>query len=143
MFGLPNYMISKLQNVQNAAARVIVGARKYDHITPVLKDLHWLPVELRIVFKINLLTYKCLHNLAPKYLTDLLAVYSPGRTLRCNLDKKLKTQKYNTSNYGLRAFSIHAPRLWNDLPNFVRLAPSVHVFKSRLKTHLFKSYFCS
>ncbi len=136
-------MISKLQNVQNAAARVIVGARKYDHITPVLKDLHWLPVELRIVFKINLLTYKCLHNLAPKYLTDLLAVYSPGRTLRCNLDKKLKTQKYNTSNYGLRAFSIHAPRLWNDLPDFVRLAPSVHVFKSRLKTHLFKSYFCS
>ena len=56
MFGLPNYMISKLQNVKNAAARVIVGAQKYDHITPVLKNLHWLPVELRIVFKINFIT---------------------------------------------------------------------------------------
>ena len=49
-------MISKLQNVKNAAARVIVGAQKYDHITPVLKNLHWLPVELRIVFKINFIT---------------------------------------------------------------------------------------
>lgn len=109
MFGLPNYIISKLQNVQNAAARVIVGARKYDYNTPILKDLHWLPVELRIVFKINLLTYKCLHNLAPKYLRDLLVLYSPGRTLCSNDDMKLETQKYNNINYGLRAFSVHAP----------------------------------
>lgn len=143
LFGLPNYIISKLQNVQNAAARVIVGARKYDHITPILMDLHWLPVELRIVFKINLLTYKCLHNLAPQYLRDLLVLYSPGRTLRSNDDMKLETQKYNTINYGLRAFSVHAPKLWNDLPSLVRLAPNVYVFKSRLKTHLFKTYFCS
>ena len=85
-------------------------------MTPVLKNLHWLSVELRIVFKINLLTYKCSHNLAPRYVSDLLVVYSPGRTLRSNKNMKLETQKYNTANYGLTAFFIHAPRLWNDLP---------------------------
>ena len=51
-------MISELRNVQNAAARVIAGLNKYDHITPVLRELHWLPVENRIIFEINLLTFK-------------------------------------------------------------------------------------
>jgi hypothetical protein len=143
LVGLPKYLISRLQNVQNAAARVVVGARKYEHITPILKDLHWLPIELRITFKINLLTYKCLHNLGPKYLSDLLVVYDPGRTLRSNAKMKLEIPKYNTVNYGMIAFSVHAPRLWNDLPNYVKLASGVDAFKSRLKTQLFKSYFSS
>ncbi len=65
------YGISHLQLVQNAAARLLEGKRKYEHITPILMSLHWLPVKYRIDFKIVLFVYKALNNLAPQYLTGL------------------------------------------------------------------------
>ena len=68
--GLPRYEINKLQSVQNSAARVIACLRKFDHISDTLKELHWLPVEQRIIFKINLVCFKILNNLAPDYLVD-------------------------------------------------------------------------
>ena len=68
--------------MQNAAVRLIILSRKYDHITPVLINLHWLPVEYRVKFKLLLLTFKALNGLAPKYLTDLIEYYSPSRILR-------------------------------------------------------------
>ena len=71
--------ISKLQCVQNSAARLITDGRKYDHITPMLKHLHWLPVHLRIEFKVLLLVYKALHGMAPDYLSNML---SPARSVR-------------------------------------------------------------
>ena len=80
--GIPEELIRKLQRVQNNAARVITLTKKYDHITPVLKELHWLPVRKRIEFKILLLAYKCLHGTAPSYLRELLKEYVPPRTLR-------------------------------------------------------------
>jgi len=71
-YGLPNCDIKKLQSVQNAAARLFGGLRKFDHITPVLKnDLHWLPIKSRIDYKIALLVFKSLHNLAPSYLAEM------------------------------------------------------------------------
>jgi hypothetical protein len=76
--GLPKVLIDKLQHVQNTAARVVTGCKKYDHITPVLKNLHWLPVKQRITFKILLLTYKALHDKAPQYVTNMLVPYVPG-----------------------------------------------------------------
>ena len=75
LYGLPKYEINKLQSVLNAAARVIACLRKFDHVTNTLKELHWLPVEQRIIFKINLVCFKVLNNLAPSYLTELLRVY--------------------------------------------------------------------
>ncbi len=75
-------LINKLQMVQNAAARVITSTRKYDHISPVLSTLHWLPIKHRIDFKILLITYKALSGLAPQYLSELLSQYSPPRPLR-------------------------------------------------------------
>ena len=80
--GLPQYLIDKLQRVHNAAGRVVFRTRKYDRITPVLMDLHWLPVKRRISFKILLLTYKALNALAPQYISDMLMQYTPARTLR-------------------------------------------------------------
>ncbi len=74
-------LINKLQMVQNAAARVLTRTRKYDHISPVLSTLHWLPTKHRIDFKILLITYKALNGLAPQYLSDLLSHYSPPRPL--------------------------------------------------------------
>ena len=81
IFGLPNHLIDKLQHLLNTAARLIMVANKYDSITPILKELHWLPIEQRIIFKINLITFKCLNNLAPPYLKELLTLYRPNRTL--------------------------------------------------------------
>ena len=83
LYGAPKHLVAKLQNVQNATARIIVRLGKHDNITPVLKELHWLPVELRIVYNINLLS---IHGLAPKYLHDLLDVYKPNRSLRSSAD---------------------------------------------------------
>ena len=71
LIGLPMNLLAKLQSVQNAAARVIERVGKQDRITPVLSRLHWLPVHQRIIFKINVLTFKCLHNQAPAYLMEL------------------------------------------------------------------------
>ncbi len=80
--GCPASSINKLQIVQNAAARVLTRSRKYDHITPMLQSLHWLPIKFRISYKILLLAYKALNDLAPAYLTNLLSRYNPTRSLR-------------------------------------------------------------
>ena len=117
IFGLPKHLIDKFQHLLNAAARLIMVANKYDSITPILKELHWLPVEQRIIFKINLITFKCLNNLAPSYLKELLTLYRPNKTLRSSSDKlRLVTVPYNLKTYGYRSYSVHAPILWNSLP---------------------------
>ena len=75
-------LLSKLQTVQNAAARVVTGTRKFDHITPVLHQLHW--VHQRITFKLAMITFKCLRGLAPSYLADAcIPVSSVVGTGRC------------------------------------------------------------
>ena len=73
--------IHRLQLAQNAAARVIKRTPKREHMTPVLRDLHWLPINRRIEFKILLFVFKALHSKAPSYLCDLLNWYYPNRPL--------------------------------------------------------------
>ena len=87
--GLSQNQIQRLQYVQNSAARLLTGTRKYDSITPILKELHWLPMAERIDFKILLLTFKSLHNMAPIYLRELLSPYIPLRTLRSSSKSSL------------------------------------------------------
>ena len=141
LYGLPDKDISKLQRIQNSAARLVTKSRKFDHITPILRNLHWLPVRKRITYKILLITYKVLNGMAPEYLTDLLTLHKPNRVLRSNANDNLQLSrpKFRTKNYGCRAFSICAPMLWNDLPIHIRNAPSCDTFKERLKTFLFNS----
>ena len=134
LYGLPLNLVTRLQHLQNSAARMISGVRKYDHISPILKDLHWLPVPQRIQYKILLLTYKSLHGLAPPYLSELLQKSRRGDTLIIPLTKRV--------HFGDRCFSKAAPVLWNLLPSEIRDSPSVEIFKMRLKTFLFtKAYF--
>ena len=137
--GLPSKDISKLQRIQNSAARLVTFTKRREHITPVLRDLHWLPVLDRIIFKILLLTYKVRHDMAPMYLCELLHSYVPTRTLRSSSQDLLQTPSCRTKTYGERAFSIIAPKLWNDLPYEIRHAPSINQFKNSLKTHIFHS----
>ena len=82
LYGLPKHVTKQLQRVQNAAARIVSLSPKFCHITPVLMSLHWLPIDLRIEFKILIITYKTLHGLALAYIEDLLVSYIPGRYLR-------------------------------------------------------------
>ena len=142
MFGIPKDLMSQLQKRQNHAARVITQWRKYDHITPVLVDLHWLPVKQRIDFKILLLTYKALNGLAPAYIRELLTPYTPTRTLRSMDNNLLEPPKCWLEYFGKRSFAAAAPVLWNDLPLHIKQSPSVDIFKSRIKTRLFQlAYF--
>ena len=111
---------------------------KSEHITPIFKQLHWLTVVERINFNILILTFKAIHGIAPVYLKDILTPYKPTRMLRSANKELLVVPKYNLKTYGRRAFSITAPLLWNNLPDDVRTAESLGIFKSRLKTFLFK-----
>ena len=142
--GLNQSLIHRLQLVQNAAARLITGTRRSDHITPVLAELHWLPVSFRIDFKILLLTFKALNGLAPSYLCDMVKPYVPTRTLRSAGRGLLKeTDKVTLVSRGDRAFSVKAPKLWNSLPEELRLSTSLLSFKSLLKTHFYRKAFLS
>jgi hypothetical protein len=138
LFGLPETLLARIQRSQNAAARLVSGARKYDHVTPLLRALHWLPVRQRIVFKTLILVYKIIHNLsAPAYLADLISLHVPTRTLR-SADRHLllSTARVHKA-VGDRAFQSSAPRLWNSLSDVLQNAPSLESFKASLKTHLF------
>ncbi len=139
--GCPASSINKLQIVQNAAARVLTRSRKYDHITPILQSLHWLPIKFRISYKILLLAYKALNDLAPAYLTNLLSRYNPTRSLRSQNSGLLVVPRIAKSTKGGRTFSYLSPKLWNNLPDNVRGSDTLFLFKSRLKTHLFSQAF--
>ena len=140
LYGLPESQISKLQRIQNSAARLVTLTRKYDHITPILCELHWLPIKYRIMFKILLLTYKCLHGTAPIYLCELIKQYTPSRNLRSSSQLRL-TMSSASTQYGQRSFSVAASELWNNLPFHVKNSLTVSQFKTSLKTHLFTMAF--
>ncbi len=99
--------INKLQIVQNESPRVLTRSRKYDHITPILQSLHWLPIKFRISYKILLLAYKALTYLAPAYLTNLLSRYNPTRSLRSqNSGLLVVPRRIAKSTKGGRTFFI-------------------------------------
>ncbi len=133
-------LINKLQLVQNAASRVLTRTRKYDHISPVLSTLHWLPIKHHIDFKILLITYKALNGLAPQYLSELLLHYSPSRLLRSQNSGNLIIPRISKSTAGGRSFAYLVPKLWNNRSN-IQEADTFCQFKSRFKTHLFNLAF--
>ena len=138
--GLTKKSIRQLQLIQNAAARVLTNTKKIEHITPVLKSLHWLPVYQRIDFKILLLVFKALNGLGPKYISDLLIRYEPSRPLRSSGTGLLSVPRVKTK-HGEAAFSFYAPHIWNKIPENCRSADTLSSFKSRLKTFLFAAAF--
>ena len=141
LIGSPKSLTSKLQSVQNAACKLVSGIKRYDRSPPPLAELHWLPVVQRVKFKILLLCYKCINNQGPAYLKELLVPYTPARSLRSASANLLEVPKSSTVTFGDRAFSIAAPRLWNQLPDHIKDCDSVNSFRSKLKTFLFKEAF--
>ena len=146
LYGIPKSAVSILQSVQNSAARIVTKTAPREHITPVLRELHWLPVDRRIEYKILLYAYKALNGLAPEYLCNMVELYAPDRVLRSASQNLLVVPRGKHCQYDMRTFAMAAATLWNSLnvrdrSNRIRGSPSLESFKSNLKTLLFKEHF--
>jgi len=140
LYGINDGLLKKLQAVQNATARVTTETRKFDHITSVMRDLHWLPILKRIVYKLEVMVYKCLHGLAPPYLAvDCVPVTSLAsrRHLRSAQSGCLIVTGAKTA-LGTRNFAVAGAKIWNNVPANLRLhSQSLQTFAQRLKRFLF------
>ena len=136
-FGLPKYQLQRLQYVQNTAARVVLQVSKFQHITPVLCKLYWLPSQYRIIkfFKILLLVYKSLNGTSPSYLAQKLHYRSHTRSLRSVSNELLMQPEWYTKTCGDRAFAVYAPREWNLQPYEIQKSNTFSSFKRSLKTY--------
>ncbi len=136
LYGIRQDQLQRLQRIQNSAARLVTRTDRRHHISPVLKQLHWLPVEQRVRYKLLLQVYRALNGLAPAYITDLLQEHIPCRALR-SASRSLLVIPSSRTTWGDRSFRRAAPHLWNSLPANVQQAPSLPAFKDGLKTHLY------
>ena len=131
LFGLPDVQLSRLQRIQNTAARVVTLTTKYSHIKPVLLDLHWLPVSSRIIYKLLLIVFKSLNGQAPAYIQDMLNIYKPSRNLRsANRYLLQEIKSYRTWGTDLFLLRHHVSGI------NIKTSTSIHSFKTSLKTHL-------
>ena len=138
LFGLSNSQISRMQRIQNSAARLVSRSRNSAHITPILKQLHWLPVRERLEYKILSLVYRLNTNQAPTYMSEMMQIYKPTRAgLRSGNDHRFFEVRARRS-WGDRSFMVAAPRLWNSLPIAIKSSSNLSNFQKCLKTYLMK-----
>ena len=142
LYGATAQVTRRLQAVMNAAARLICGLRRLDHITPAVRDeLHWLPVSQRVAYKVALLVYKCMHGTGPAYLTDYctaLTVADRHHQLRSVTRGDLVYPRTRTKRIGPRSFHSSGPAVWNSLPMYIRDTNlTLPQFKRHLKHYLF------
>ena len=129
--------LKRLQVAQNDAARLVFKQSRFTSASVLLNELHWLPVEMRVRYKVCCLVFNILQGTSPSYLSDLVNIYKPTRCLRSESDNLLVKTK-NARKIGEQSFTFSAPHFWNLLPKDIRHAPSLEVFKKRLKTYLFR-----
>ena len=122
--------LDKFQAVQNFACRIVCGAKKFDHITPLLKDLRWLPIRQQLYFRFGVLVFKCMTRCAPEYLTSKLVRRS----------QLLNIPLFRTAS-GQRTFQYRATSLWNELQPSLKLSPTMTVFKRLLRQKLLNDCF--
>ena len=140
LYCIPASHLNKVQRVLNAAARLVCRAPRYCRITPLMRELHWLPIRQRIHFKMLLFTFKAIHGIVPLYIQDLVQVKSQGAyKLRSSRAVLLDAPSIRTKfTLGDRAFQLAAPKLWNSLPSELRLINNIDIFKRHRKTYLLK-----
>ena len=127
----------KLESIQNRAARLIFGFGSRTHTSPLLKELHWLPLHQRIQFKVCLYVFKILNHLAPEYLNNTLKIYTPSRNLRSVSDTCRLNIPISKLSSAEKRFTVAASKTWNAIPLAIRVASSIPSFKVSLKTFLF------
>jgi len=141
LYGVTDKLMRQVQSAQNAAARLITGAKRREHITPILRQLHWLPVRRRVEFKMASLVYEVLSSEVPGYLADdiHLASESSALSLRSSSGRKCYVSRVH-SRFGDRYFAAAGPRIWNNLPASLRdKEVSCTAFRKQLKTFMFQT----
>jgi len=147
--GIPGRLMDILRSsVLNAAARLVISARKYDHITPLLHELHCMAQlsGAHIAYRLAVLAFQCQRSLAPSYLSDeprRASDVDSRRRLRSASTAVLVVQRSKHSTIGDRAFPVAKAKIWNTLPADVTSAPSLPSFKRRLKNKLIKRWYAS
>ena len=146
LFGLPDYIVNKLQKVQNSCVRFLFNRKPYGNwgsVTHLLKQAHFLPIRQRIKYKIALTVFKCINNIAPPYITKCIQMKSqPPKTLHTNKDYfTLQVPPVSNLSRTYRSFSYCGPTVWNNLPYEIRTQTAISIFKGKLKTHLFQETF--
>ena len=137
--GSPKCLIKKLQRVPNTAARITLRMTRTEHTTLLLRMLHWLLLPSRTAYKIVSLCHTALTTAYPKYLSELLNVYTPARPPRSSLDSNiLNNAAARTKSYGQQAFAYQGPINWNRVPDSIRTVEEKDTFKRHLKTALFQ-----
>ena len=142
--GLPDYLIASIQSIQNACAKAITRARRFDSATEQLFVLHWLPVKKRAEYKALLMCHKVAHcdSDAPQYINDVVKIHTPARFTRSCESVAIKSDfKAKLKSAGERAIDHYFPKLWNDLPASLKNHCNLTTFKSNLKTYLFRQHF--
>ena len=127
--------VKKVQSIQNFACKIITKSRKYDHVTPLLRELNWLPVDKLLYFRDASLTYKCVNNLAPDYLCNKLIKRSSIHDRRTRTHDSLQIPLFKTAA-GQRSFTYRAVHIWNNLDKNLKDCSSLKIFKAALKKHL-------
>ena len=136
--GVADEQIARIQKIQNNAARLILKKSKRDHVTPLLKELHWLPVKYRIQYKLATLAFRHFDGTLPPYLSSSFCTYQPSRSFRSSTERLLKIPKSYLKTFGERSFGYIAPTVWNSLPADLRASPSLPTFKANLKMYLLR-----
>ena len=137
----PKTTIQPFQRIQNMCAKLVLKQSKYSSSRKALIDLHWLPIQARVEFKVLSLMHQCTHGCGPEYLKDLLTKRTVVRNLR-NTEDCLYVIPFNKhKTFGDRSFSHCGPCLWNSLPSNIKGIQEYSNFKKKCKTHLFKKYF--
>ena len=126
-YGPPKRYIKQLQSIMNFAALVITNISRDESVTTACKNLHWLPIEQRIRFKLCVLVFKCLHGQGPIYLSDMLMAHVPARQLRSSHSNLLVIPKTN-SKYGERSFRYAGACEWNAIPSYIRSIKTLNGF---------------
>lgn len=134
--GMSLYLFKRLQMVQNHAARLILRQPRWQSATPLLKELHWLPIFQRCAFKTGCLIFKSLHGQNPQFLNNLILGHTPSPNLRSAHLSLLSIPAFKKTRQGGCRFATLTPRLWNSFPLEIRSCPDLR-FRRALKTWLF------
>ena len=141
----PKYLLEKLQSVLRAAARLVLQLPYRASVSDIMRrQLHWLEMPDRVRFKLCTLVYRCLHGLAPHYLSDLCTPATVHAQLRSSvtLERSLSIPRTKIRTLGPRGFYFASPVAWNALPVHLRDPDlSLNSFETKLKTHFFSWYY--
>ena len=159
--GVPKYQINKLQRIQNISDGLVHKLPEFSHVTPLLIDLHWLPVEYHVRYKLLLFTYKGIHQLAPQYINEMFTRKSTPYTSWLSSVARsivfvngsvsgdiafddiiyLSVPRAKSVTFEQRSLAVTGPQLWNSLPIDIKMENSLVGFKRKIKTYLFKQAF--